>query len=83
MMGSVGEKTRFEEPGMFQEHHRRLVRRRRGIDYGGGIMQMDFVKYFFLLKGYPQPEGHIGIIATMLIYDPEHDLNIVINFGDT
>ena len=43
-------------------------------------MQMDFVKYFILLKGYPQPEGHIGIIATMLIYDPENDLHIVINF---
>lgn len=55
----------------------------QGIDYGAGMMRMDFEKFFFLLKGYPHPEGHIGILATMLVYDPEHDLHIVLNFGDT
>ena len=55
----------------------------KGIEYGAGLMRMDFGKFFFLLKGYPKPEGHIGILATMLIYDPEHDIHIVLNFGDT
>ncbi len=55
----------------------------KGLDYGAGLMRIDFGKFFFLLKGYPKPEGHIGILATMLIYDPERDLHIVLNFGDT
>jgi D-alanyl-D-alanine carboxypeptidase len=55
----------------------------KGIEYGTGLMRLDFGEFFFLLKGYPKPEGHIGILATMLMYSPEQDLHIVINFGDS
>lgn len=52
-----------------------------GIDYGLGLMSFDFEKFFFLLKGLPKLEGHMGILSCFMLQDPTSDLSIVINFG--
>lgn len=54
---------------------------RSGIHYGLGMMTLHFEEFFFLMRGFPRCTGHIGITATHLFYDPDHDLTIVLNFG--
>lgn len=55
----------------------------QGIHYGLGLMSFNFEEFFFLLKGLPKLEGHMGILSTFMLYDPNSDLSIVINFGST
>ncbi len=54
---------------------------RAGIHYGLGLMSIHFNEFFFLMRHFPRCTGHIGITATHLFYDPDHDLTIVLNFG--
>jgi D-alanyl-D-alanine carboxypeptidase len=54
---------------------------RAGIHYGLGMMTLHFNEFFFLMRNFPNCTGHIGITATHLFYDPNHDLTIVLNFG--
>jgi D-alanyl-D-alanine carboxypeptidase len=54
---------------------------RAGIRYGLGMMTLHFNEFFFLMRNFPNCTGHIGITATHLFYDPDHDLIIVLNFG--
>lgn len=56
---------------------------RAGIHYGMGMMQIRFEEFFFLMKDFPRPVGHIGILATHSYYEPQNDLHIVLNFGST
>lgn len=53
----------------------------KGIDYGLGLMSFDFEKFFFLLKGFPKLEGHMGILSCFVLHDPKSDLSLVMNFG--
>ncbi|MBP1989386.1 serine hydrolase domain-containing protein [Paenibacillus eucommiae] len=54
---------------------------RTGIYYGLGWMEIHFEEFFFMLKGLPRLKGHIGIVATHMLCDPETDTYIVMNFG--
>lgn len=52
-----------------------------GIDYGLGLMAFDFEKFFFLLKGLPKLEGHMGVLSCFMLWSPSTDLSLVVNFG--
>ncbi|MCB1316621.1 MAG: beta-lactamase family protein [Leptospiraceae bacterium] len=52
-----------------------------GIYYGAGMMEYRFEDFFPLLTGYPRWRGHMGILATHAIYDPERNIYIVLNMG--
>lgn len=56
---------------------------RRGIHYGAGCMTLRFAGFFPLLRGLPQPVGHLGVTATHLFYYPEQDAHVVLNFHST
>lgn len=58
-------------------------RLRRGIHYGAGTMTLRFAEFFPLLRGLPQPVGHLGATATHLFYYPEQDAHVVLNFHST
>lgn len=53
----------------------------KGIRYGRGIMEYRFGDFFFLLGGYPDMVGHMGVLGTQLFYDPTDDLHIVVSLG--
>ncbi|MCB1302671.1 MAG: beta-lactamase family protein [Leptospiraceae bacterium] len=52
-----------------------------GIYCGTGIMEYRFEDFFPLLSGYPRWQGHLGILATHLIFDPQRNISIVMNLG--
>lgn len=54
---------------------------RTGIHYGVGMMELRFGEFFFLLKGLPRVQGHLGVLATHLFYDPTTETYIILNFG--
>jgi D-alanyl-D-alanine carboxypeptidase len=54
---------------------------RAGMHYGLGMMELRFQEFFFLLRGFPSPKGHSGILGTHLYYDAANDLHIVLNMG--
>lgn len=56
---------------------------RRGIRYGLGMMEIRFDEMLFLLKGWPRLKGHLGIVATHMLYDPVHDAHVIMNFGSS
>lgn len=76
----AGRLARPETLGLMDAARRRF---RPGIHYGLGMMEIRFSEFFFLLRGLPRLKGHIGILATHLFYDPDHEAHIVMNFGDT
>ena len=56
---------------------------RSGIGYGLGIMELRLGEFSWLLKGFPQFYGHLGVTATHLWYEPKSKLSIALNLGDT
>lgn len=52
-----------------------------GIDYGMGVMTFKFEGFFFLLRGLPRLRGHIGVNASLMLYDEENDMIYVGGFG--
>jgi D-alanyl-D-alanine carboxypeptidase len=54
-----------------------------GIHYGAGMMQVRFEGFSPMLRGFPRPVGHIGVLATHMFHDPVHDADIVLNFAST
>lgn len=54
---------------------------RSGMYYGTGMMELRLEGFFFLLRGLPRLLGHSGILGTLLFYDKENDINIIINLG--
>lgn len=54
-----------------------------GIHYGLGLMQLHFNEFFFLLRGFPNLEGHMGITGVHAFYDPETSDCYVLNVGNT
>ena len=55
---------------------------RPGMHYGLGMMEVRFDGFFFLLRGLPRPLGHTGVFAVHMYYDAEHDLHVIMNFGN-
>lgn len=58
-------------------------RMRRGIHYGAGSMTLKFGEFFPLLRGLPQPSGHLGVTTTHLFYYPAQQAHVVLNFHST
>lgn len=54
---------------------------RSGMHYGAGMMELRFDEFFFLLRGMSRPLGHSGILGTLMFYDKQNDLHIIINMG--
>lgn len=52
-----------------------------GIAYGMGVMTFQFEGFFFLLKGLPRMKGHIGVNASLMLYDEDNDIIYVGSFG--
>lgn len=56
-------------------------RYRRGIHYGAGTMTVRFGEFVpLLLRGLPEPVGHLGFWATHVFYYPDLDAHVVLNF---
>lgn len=55
---------------------------RSGMFYGLGIMEMQFDKLFFLLKGFPRLVGHTGILGVHAWLDPQNGNTYVINISN-
>jgi D-alanyl-D-alanine carboxypeptidase len=55
----------------------------KGIHYGLGMMQVRFEEFFFLLKGLPRLQGHLGVTGVHAWYDPDTQASFVLNVGNT
>lgn len=56
---------------------------RQGLYYGTGMMQIHFEEFFFLLKGLPRIQGHLGVTGVHAWYDPITKSTFVLNVGNT
>ncbi|MBU0934982.1 MAG: beta-lactamase family protein [Spirochaetes bacterium] len=52
-----------------------------GVQYGLGIMTIEFGAFMPLLAKLPAMTGHMGILGTQLFIEPETGTSIVINLG--
>jgi len=57
-------------------------RYRQGLYYAAGMMQVRFEEFFFLLKGMPRLQGHIGVTGVHAWYHPETQDSYVLNVGN-
>lgn len=55
----------------------------QGLYYGLGMMQVRFEEFFFLLKGLPRLQGHIGVTGVHAWFDPIFKNTFVLNVGNT
>lgn len=55
----------------------------QGLHYGLGMMQVRFEEFFFLLKGLPKLQGHLGVTGVHAWYDPKTKATFVLNIGNT
>ena len=55
---------------------------RQGLYYAAGMMQIRFEEFFFLLKGMPRLQGHIGVTGVHAWYDPETQDSFALNVGN-
>ncbi|GAB2608196.1 serine hydrolase domain-containing protein [Pseudactinotalea suaedae] len=54
---------------------------RQGIRYGAGTMTLRFGELVpLLMRGLPEPVGHLGVWATHVFAYPEQDAYVVLNF---
>jgi D-alanyl-D-alanine carboxypeptidase len=54
-----------------------------GINYGMGMMEVDFQGLSPMLSGLPPVTGHVGIWGTHMFYDRTTDTYIIINLGSS
>jgi len=54
-----------------------------GINYGMGMMEVDFQGFSPMLSALPPVTGHIGIWGTHMFYDRTTDTYIIINLGSS
>jgi D-alanyl-D-alanine carboxypeptidase len=54
-----------------------------GINYGMGMMQINFPDSDPMLSSLPSVTGHLGIWATHMLYDRTTDSHIILNLGST
>jgi D-alanyl-D-alanine carboxypeptidase len=54
-----------------------------GINYGMGMMQINFPDFDPMLSSLPSVTGHLGIWATHMLYDRTTDSHIILNLGST
>jgi len=55
----------------------------KGIQYGGGFMEFHFGEFFPTLKSLPKLKGHIGVLGTQMLYDPQTKTTYIASFGST
>lgn len=55
----------------------------QGLYYGLGMMQVRFEGFFFLLKGLPRLQGHLGVTGVHAWYDSKTKASFVLNVGNT
>lgn len=55
----------------------------QGLHYGLGMMQVRFEEFFFLLKGLPKLQGHLGVTGVHAWFDPVSKNALVLNVGNT
>ena len=55
----------------------------RGIGYGLGLMEYRFGDFFPTLKSYPDMQGHMGVLGTQMLYNPEADMLYISAFGSS
>lgn len=56
-------------------------RYRRGVHYGAGSMTLRFGEFLPpLMRGLPQPVGHLGFFSTHMFHYPHQDAHVVLNF---
>ncbi|WP_214404749.1 serine hydrolase domain-containing protein [Pseudonocardia lacus] len=54
---------------------------RRGLHYGAGTMTVRFGEFVPpLMRGLPEPVGHLGFFATHVFHHREADAHVVLNF---
>ncbi|MDI9468988.1 MAG: serine hydrolase domain-containing protein [Bacillota bacterium] len=70
-------RTSLEQMSSFEHKYR------QGLHYGLGMMQTRFEEFFFLLKGLPRLQGHLGVTAVHAWYDPETRASFALNLGNT
>jgi len=46
-------------------------------------MDLRFGELSFLLRGFPRPTGHIGVLGTHMFYAAVNDARIVMDFHST
>ncbi len=80
---SEGLQSTLVSAGALVEMRQVRHRFRRGIHYGTGLMELRFGEFSFLLRGFPRPTGHIGVLGTHMFYDAVNDAPIVMNFHST
>jgi D-alanyl-D-alanine carboxypeptidase len=54
-----------------------------GINYGMGMMQINFPDSDPMLRSFSPVTGHLGIWATHMLYDRTTDSHIILNLGST
>jgi len=54
----------------------------KGLHYGLGLMEVHFEEFFFLLKGLPRLQGHLGVLGVHAWFDKSTDTTYIINVGD-
>lgn len=53
------------------------------IDLRYGLGSMEYrMEGFFLLRGQPRWQGHLGVLDTHLLHDPASGALVVFSFGD-
>lgn len=55
----------------------------KGMIYGMGMIQLRFEQFFFLLRGLPRLQGHLGVTGVHAWYDPVSRASFVMNVGNT
>lgn len=55
---------------------------RTGMEYGLGMMRLRFEQFFFLLRGLPRLQGHLGVLGVHAWYHPEDGDTYVLNTGN-
>jgi len=69
-------KDSYQQIATFEHHFQ------KGMIYGMGIMELHFEEFFFLLKGLPRLQGHLGVLGVHAWFDPTTGNTYVINIGD-
>lgn len=75
--GQIIHPESIDQMGLFNHRYR------QGLYYGLGMMQVRFEKFFFLLKGLPRLQGHIGVTGVHAWYDPNSKATFAMNVGNT
>lgn len=54
-----------------------------GMYYGLGMIEYKFTEFFPTLDFLPPLKGHMGVLGTQMVYDPESETVFICSFGST